>query len=253
MVLSGIGGDELFCGYSSFRQVPMMAALGRAFAAVPGVRSLLGVPCAALAKFRSQPKFAGVPQFMGSLEGNYFLRRALFLPSELPALMGAEPAQEGLARLGGSPPGMTRADARDGAAAVGLLESTHYLRNQLLRDSDWASMGHSLELRTPLVDAKLLEALGPYMSGFAGGAGKTMLAQSPEKPLPESIINRPKTGFGVPMATWLSEAIDTRAWADLPLLAAPGTPWARRWARAVVTGGISGASSKSARLESMSE
>jgi asparagine synthase (glutamine-hydrolysing) len=236
VVLSGIGGDELFCGYSSFRQVPTMAALARAFAAVPGARSLLRVPSAVLAKLQSQPKFAGVPQFMGSLEGNYFLRRALFLPPELPVLMGAELASEGLARLGDRPPGMTKAEARDGAAAIGLLEYTLYLRNQLLRDSDWASMGHSLELRTPFVDAKLLEALGPYVSSFGGGIGKTMLAQSPEKPLPESTINRPKTGFDLPMAKWLSEAIDQHAWDGFSLLGSPGTPWSRRWARTVVTG-----------------
>ena len=73
VVLSGVGGDELFCGYSSFRQIPRTAALGRAIAAIPGARALLGAPCAYLAKSRSQPKFAGVPAFMGSLEGVYFL------------------------------------------------------------------------------------------------------------------------------------------------------------------------------------
>ena len=126
--------------------------------------------------------------------------------------------------------------ARDGAAAVGLLESTHYLRNQLLRDSDWASMGHSLELRTPLVDAKALEALGLWVTGFAGGAGKAMLARSPEKPLPDAVINRPKTGFGLPLAAWLAQAADQCAWANLPMLARPGTPWARRWARLLIAG-----------------
>lgn len=234
VVLSGVGGDELFCGYPSFRQIPRAAALGRALAAVPGARALLNAPCAWLAQRRSQPKLAGLPMYMDSVEGTYFLRRSIFLPGELPALMGADMAVEGLKRLGGAPPGMIRAEARDGAAAVGLLESTHYLRNQLLRDSDWASMGHSLELRTPLVDARLLETLGPYVSGFTDGAGKMMLARSPQKPLPDSIINRPKTGFSLPMANWLANATDQSAWSSLPMLNAQGTPWARRWAKVVV-------------------
>jgi asparagine synthase (glutamine-hydrolysing) len=233
VVLSGVGGDELFCGYSSFQTIPRMAALGHMAAAIPGVRGLLRAPCAWLGSRRSNPKFQGLPAFMGSLEGLYFLKRGLFLPDELPALMGVDMAREGLERLGGSPPGMTQANARDGAAAVGLLESTHYLRNQLLRDSDWASMAHSLELRTPLVDARLLETLGPNVSGFAGGVGKAMLAKSPKKPLPEFIINRQKSGFSIPMGQWLA---DQRAWGDLPMLAAPGTPWARRWAQTTIEG-----------------
>jgi asparagine synthase (glutamine-hydrolysing) len=234
VALSGIGGDELFCGYSSFREVPRHAALGRVLASVPGAKALLRGPCAALAKLRSQPKFAGVPDFFSSLEGVYFLRRGLFLPIELPALMGPDMARIGLARVHGFPFGTSSVQARNSAAAVGQLESTHYLRNQLLRDSDWASMGHSLELRTPLVDATLLEALGPFMLGFANGVGKTILAQATKKPPLHSTVNRPKAGFSLPMATWLAQATDKRAWADLPLLAPQGTPWARRWARVVV-------------------
>jgi asparagine synthase (glutamine-hydrolysing) len=220
-VLSGVGGDELLCGYSSFRQIPQMAAFGRVAKAVPGLRAALRGPCAWLARCRRQAKLLGLPLYMDSLEGVYFLRRSLFLPAELPTLMGREAAAAGLSRLGGTPPGMDMAGASSAVAAVGLLESVHYLRNQLLRDSDWASMAHSLELRTPLVDAQLLAALAPHAAAFAGGVGKTMLARSPTRALPEVIMRLPKTGFGLPMADWLPAS-------------ATREPWARQWARTVI-------------------
>ena len=141
---------------------------------------------------------------MHSLEGAYFLRRSLFLPTELPALIGQEMAREGLAKLGGEAPGVTSPEARDAPAAVGMLESTLYLRNQLLRDSDWASMAHSLELRTPLADAQLLATLAPNSRGFEGGIGKVMLANAPARPLLDTVVKRRKTGFNLPMASWLS-------------------------------------------------
>lgn len=236
VVLSGIGGDELFCGYSSFRQIPRHAVLGRVLASIPSAAVLLRRPFSVLARVLSQPKLVGVHEFSGTLEGLYFLRRGLFMPGELPELLGVEMAREGLARLAGSPAGITPAHGRDGVAAVGLLESTRYLRNQLLRDSDWASMAHSLELRTPLVDARLLETLGPFVSDFAAGAGKAMLAHSPRKSLPDSILTRPKTGFSLPMETWLSDLSNAHASPGRARAAATGMPWARQWARQVLAG-----------------
>ena len=90
--------------------------------------------------------------------------------------------------------------------ALAQIESMTYLRNQLLRDSDWASMDHSVELRTPLVDAHLLTQLQPLLPRFAEFPGKTLLAHAPARPLPPTLINRPKTGFGIPVQRWLQEA-----------------------------------------------
>lgn len=240
VVLSGVGGDELFYGYSSMKQLPRHAMLGKAIGAIPGARALLKAQCNYLSRRNAHPKVKGVPEFLTSLEGAYFLKRCLFLPQELPALMGEEQAQEGLARLGGSPPGMSKAEAVNGAGGVCLLDSTLYLRNQLLRDSDWASMQHSLELRTPLVDAALLDAMKLYHTGFAGGEGKRMLANSPAKPMPQEIIDRPKSGFGLPMTKWLSLATNPKDRVGSALLADPRTPWTRRWAASVAEGFLEG-------------
>jgi len=238
VVLSGVGGDELFYGYNLMKQLPRDARLGRTAAAMPGGRTLVGAACTYLANGTRHPKLKGVAQYMNTLEGVYFLKRCLFLPQELPLLMGEERAREGLARLGGRPPGMSKANAVTDAAGVCLLDSTLYLRNQLLRDSDWASMAHSLELRTPLVDAALLDALRLYHRSFTGGFGKRLLAQSPANLLAEEIITRPKSGFDVPMTQWLAAATEQRAWSSMDLLADRGTPWTRRWAKVVLDEGF---------------
>jgi asparagine synthase (glutamine-hydrolysing) len=242
VVLSGVGGDELLCGYSSFRELPRAHAVARRMLRVPGAERVLGLLGDSLAEHCRQPKLGGAGPMLASLEGLYQLRRGVFMPAELPELMGARAAREGLEALAER---WEAARARDDGSAVGLLESTLYLRNQLLRDSDWASMAHSLELRTPLVDTRLLEALGPYVAGFSRGRGKRWLGQSPERPLEKRIVQRRKTGFGLPMAEWLSElgarSVEQHGAAaheasPAAYLCRPGVPWARRWARYLAAG-----------------
>ena len=121
--------------------------------------------------------------------------------------MGKEAAREVLHDFdaGRYVEGMSGSLPADPRLALGQIESTTYLRNQLLRDSDWASMDHSVELRTPLVDAWLLHQLSPLLPAFARFPGKDLLARAPAKPLPDSVIRRPKTGFGIPVGRWLAE------------------------------------------------
>jgi asparagine synthase (glutamine-hydrolysing) len=107
------------------------------------------------------------------------------------------------------------------------------MRNQLLRDTDWASMAHSLEVRVPLVDHVLLGKLAPIIMASARIEGKRWLAMSPVRGLPPSVRNRVKTGFSTPMDDWLSNTKVLDVWRRVPLLTQPACPWARRFAYAI--------------------
>jgi asparagine synthase (glutamine-hydrolysing) len=135
-----------------------------------------------------------------------------------------------LSGLAGLVPGIASTKAINAEGSICVLDSSLYLRNQLLRDSDWASMAHSLELRTPLVDSLLLNTLKSFHTRLKGGAGKRLLASSPLKALPAEVLHRPKTGFAVPMTEWLRKSTELQNWGHSPYLIQPGTPWTRSWA-----------------------
>ena len=148
----------------------MLGDAFRYFAAASGLASVLN------------PKVAGLLKLGGSFAGAYLLRRGLFMPWELSGLMDKDFVTEGLRRL--DPVRHISAALepmpRTNFAKVASLESSLYMRNQLLRDADWASMAHSLEVRVPLVDAHLLRAVAPTLLSLPDGTRKRCLANSPK-------------------------------------------------------------------------
>ena len=156
------------------------------------------------------------------------------MPWELPDVLEPEVAREGLERLDpiNHIARTLMPDPLQPFARVATLEFSLYMRNQLLRDTDWAGMAHSLEMRVPLVDAVLLAKLADMGLGAGQRNLKHLLLGACNEPEALSAITHRKTGFLVPIAEWIDRQQQSliSEWKRVPLLRSPRCHWSRRWA-----------------------
>jgi asparagine synthase (glutamine-hydrolysing) len=244
VAVSGVGGDELLAGYASFERIPRLVRR----LAIPSCIPCLGPLARALGKqvlagrFTVHPKALSVLEYGGTYSGAYLLIRGLFMPGELQTMLDKDLVLEGLRRLQvlkhiGE---VLTPDPGTARSRVAVLESGLYMRNQLLRDADWASMAHSLEIRTPLVDSHLVRRLSPALVACKAVQAKDLLAQSPTLVLPEPVRTRRKTGFSTPVMEWIAGDPVFRTGNRTEALMNTHEPsqWTRRWAHHVASAAV---------------
>lgn len=213
--LSGLGSDELFGGYALHRRMAWLWPLLDAAPRLPGLvgRGLLRLPAVGRsAKALALVAARGVSD--AQLGAALDLRlHALFSPQEAAALLALDPAEverrslEPVAEyvdLGALPPGLSPRSRREVAYhGAMLLLRAGYLRRTLLRDADALSMAHGLELRVPLCDEALWQAVLARRPR-PGAPPKQLLIEAADHPRVNEVAARPKRGFVLPLERWLA-------------------------------------------------
>ena len=207
VVLSGLGGDEVFWGYDHLRRTAALslarAVMGVLPAAVRRGVTRLGPMAGALLARPGLDRLTALEA--PTPPGVYHLVRGLFPRATVRDLLGASEGD-----LEAAAPALT-GDARPGAGdlreALTRLEFSHYLGDQLLRDTDVMGMAHSIEARVPYLDHRLVETvLGlPAALKLDRARPKPLLLDALGDRLPREIWDRPKMGFTFPMAAWMRE------------------------------------------------
>lgn len=236
VVLSGLGGDELFGGYKSFDEIPRMTAWNRRLSYAGPLRRALG---RGLARLAPSPRWRRVGDALSarpSLAGTYAMFRGVYACAEARMLVEH---YAGVDCAISDPTGAGEVDDPTDRDAVSRLELTRYMRNQPLRDSDTMSMAWGLELRVPFLDNVVIDTLSRIPAAQRLRPQKGLLLTAvPE--VPDWVASQPKRGFMFPFKHWLDGE-----WRDVFAEIERTTPvptqtWYRKWCVFVLDRWIAG-------------
>ena len=211
VALSGLGGDEVFGGYSTFRRAAHYQRIAGIGKRVPrairsAVGSAAGVAGARLVSADAGRKIDGLWTAPESLPDPFYFGRTLFTPAQVSGLLNGAASEPGkslwwkwLSESAAQTRGM------DSFAAVSCMELQSYLVSTLLRDTDAMSMAHSLEVRVPFLDPPLVEFVTqlPEKMKLDKDIPKALLITALGDLLPSEVVDQKKRGFTFPWAAWL--------------------------------------------------
>ena len=208
VVLSGLGGDELFGGYPSFRLIPWLIRQKKLFKYIPFIKFGVGLYNNLFPSDQSSKMHHWVQEKLSGAH-EYFLIRALFCQDNVISLFAdKEQAQTEIENdYLQTQNQINQLPLGDLFNQISYLETFHYLQNMLLRDTDMMSMVHPVEVRVPFMDHRLVEMMFRLPGQEKSGTAKHLLVSSMKPLLSGNFWRRKKMGFTFPFEMWMRGAL----------------------------------------------